>query len=130
MFNKRHGKRTKQSKESNAMIVVERTKKRIFRYVPKRLIPSLSFEKKYKGNWIHILGCNLQGQLLTIERPKVVMGRMPTDLYMAKHCADEVEEVYGLSMPLSEKIKIGILVGLCVAILIVIFLIASASGGS
>ncbi len=117
-------------KAPNAMIIVERTRKRIFRYVSEKCIPSDSFEKDFKGKWIHVLGCDLMGKLWPLEMPPVVEGRMPTDLFMAKHCAEEVNEVYGLSNPLTEKIKLGILVGLCIAILIVIFLIATSQGGA
>lgn len=138
-------------KRPNAMVIVERTKKRIFRYVPERYIPSNSFGKDYQDNRsnflvgvirnfilgapkqdgrLHILGLDLTSKFWALENPAVVDKEAPTDFYVAKHCADEVEEVYGLSMPMSEKIKIGILVGLCIGILIVIFLIAMASGGA
>lgn len=119
----------KRVKRPNAMIVVENLKKRIFRYIPEKYIPSNSFEQEYEGKWLHILGLDMEGKFWPIERPKPAEGRMPTDLYMAKHCADEVEEVYGLSMSFTEKIKIGVLVGLCFGILIVIFMMAAAAGG-
>lgn len=122
--------KSKKRKKPNAMIVVEATKKRLFRYVPEYRIPSNSFDKKFNGGYLHVLGCTLKGQLWPIEPRAAKEGKMPTDLYMAKNCANEVEECYGLSMPTSEKIKLGILVGLCVAILVVIFLIAAASGGA
>lgn len=122
-------KARKRRKKPNSMIVVEKTKKRIFRYVPEKYIPTNSFEKDYKGRWLHILGLDLDSKFWPIEGLKAVEGRMPTDLFMAKHCAEEVNEVYGLSMSTTEKIKIGILVGLCFGILVVLFLIAAASGG-
>lgn len=140
----------------NAMIVVERKRKRIFCNVPREKLPANSFERNYYGEWIHVLGLDLSGKLwpIGIEEAKPVKdesetsgsedtgneskskkdnhsnGRnhLPTDLYMAKHCATEVEEVYGISMPLTEKIKLGIFVGLCILITVVIFLIVSASG--
>ena len=112
------------------MIVVERTRKRIIRHVPDRFIPRDSFDKKYEGRWVHVLGLDLDGKLWPIERPVAISGRLPGDLYVAKNCADEVDEVYGQSTPLSEKIKLGVLVGLSIAILMVIFLIAAASGGA
>jgi len=115
--------------EPNAVIVVERTKKRIFRRVNPKYIPVSSFEKRFNGSRLHILGLDLKGELWPIEPPLPKDGRFPVDLFMAVHCADEVNEVYGLSMPMSEKIKLGILAGLCFGILIVIFLIAASSGG-
>lgn len=112
---------------ANAMIVVERTKKRVFRYVPPKKIPFDSFEKEYGGRWLHILGLDLEGKLWPIERVEAVEGHMPTDLYMAVHCAAEVEEVFGMSIPLSKIIKIGLLVALCFGILVVGFLIATTA---
>jgi hypothetical protein len=47
---------------------------------------------------------------------------------MAEHCANEVQNVYGISMPWSEKLKLGVLVLLIVMISIFIFLIAASSG--
>ncbi|MBA7613516.1 hypothetical protein ES703_20767 [subsurface metagenome] len=113
----------------NAMIVVERTKKRVFRYVPVKYIPSNSFVKLYGGAWMHILGLSKDGKFWPIERAEAIEGRMPTDLYMAKNCADEVNDVYGMSLPTIEKIKISVFVGLCVAILVVIFLMVFGAGG-
>lgn len=115
-------------KNINAMIVVENTKTRIFRHVPEKHIPKTSFLKDYGGLWLHVLGLTA-GEFWPILRPAPQDGRTPTDLYVAKHCANEVNEVYGMSMPLSQKIAIGLLVGLCFGILIVLFLIVSASGG-
>ncbi len=116
-------------KTPNSMIIVETTKKRIFRYVPEKYIPSISFVKLYKGEWLHILGLGRDGKFWPIERVAAVEGRMPTDLYMAKNCAEEVNDVYGLSLPTIEKVKLGVFVGLCVAILIVIFLMVFGAGG-
>lgn len=121
---KNRGKR-----EPNAMIVVESTKKRIFRYVPPQYIPSSSFEKLHDKKWLHVLGLDSKGQFWPIECSGATEGRMPTDLYMAIHCADEVEEVYGISMPTLNKIQIGIIVGCIIASLIVLFLIVASFGG-
>lgn len=135
----------------NAMVINESTRKRTFRYVPDEDIPSSSFAKDYSDNrggfwvhtirWIigkkskqydrlHILGLDLENNYWAIVSPSAEEGKGPADLYMAKHCADEVDDVYGLSMPVTEKIKIGILIFLCFAIMIVLFLIAAASGGT
>lgn len=117
------------NKKPSAMIIVERTRKRVLRNIRHKLIPAGSFEKDYNGKRVHILGCDKAGKLWAISIPPVLSGRSPVDLYMAVHCADEVNEVYGLSMPMSEKIKLGIFAGLCIAILIVIFLIVASTGG-
>lgn len=114
----------------NSMIIVETTRKRIFRYVPEKYIPSNSFVKLFKGEWLHILGLARDGKFWPIERVAAVEGRMPTDLFMAKNCAEEVNDVYGLSLPTIEKVKLGVFVGLCVAILIVIFLMVFGAGGA
>ncbi len=110
------------------MIISERRKLRMFRYVKPGFIPSDSFERKYKNQWLHILRLDMNNKFHALERPLFEKDNTPIDLFMAIHCADEVEEVYGLSMPMSEKIKLGIFVVLCIAILIVIFLIASTTG--
>ena len=105
-------KPTVKGKPINAMIIVESTKKRIFRHVPKRVIPKDSFEREYNGQHIHILGLDLLGKLWPITvPPKIVKNELPTDLFQAKHCAPEVDAVYGLSSSTIQKIKIGILVG-------------------
>lgn len=126
MFSRNGHKQRK--RQSNAMIVVERLKARVFGHVPKNKIPADSFEKEYHGRWYHILGCDLEGQLWPIKLLPAQEGRLPTDLFVAKHCAEAVREVYGLGMSTTEKIKIGVLVALCVGILIVIFMIAAQGG--
>ncbi len=114
----------------NAMLVVERLKKRMFRYVRPEFIPRDSFEKEYKGKWFHILGVDLKGQFWPIDSPDAVEGRMPTDLFMAQNCAEEVNEVYGISSTTLQKIGIGILVAFGIGILIVIFLMVETAGGT
>lgn len=112
----------------NSMIIVENTKTRVFRYIPKKNIPFDSFEQKFDGSWLHILGCDLQGKLWPIDRENVDDQEItPTDVYVAKNCAEEVNEVYGLSMSMTNKIKLGIFVGLCILIVIAfIFIIPLA----
>lgn len=115
----------------NCMIFVEKTHTRIFRYVAKKFIPSGAAIRDYLDMPLYFLGLDLKGEFWFLDVPrKIEEGETPTDLYMAKHCALEVEEVYGLSMGTMEKIKLGILVGLCIAVLIVIFLIVSSAGGA
>ena len=123
-INKLRQKKNKYSrKPPNAMIIVEATKKRIFRNIPKPYLPKGSFEREYNGQHLHILGLDLGGNFWPITvPPKIVKNELPTDLFQAKHCALEIEEVYGLGSSTIQKIKIGILVGLCIAIVFVIFL--------
>jgi hypothetical protein len=117
--------------KANAMIVVESTKKRILRHIPDKYIPRDSFPRDYGNLRLHILGLNLNGKFWTItSHADMIENESPTDLFMAKHCATEVEEVYGLSMPTSEKIKLGLFVLIIIAIVIVIFMIASTSGST
>lgn len=111
-----------QKRDYNAMIVLEKRRMRVLRHVRPKFIPKESFEVEYKGRWIHLLGLDMQGKFFPITSPTAQAARMPSDLYMAIHCADEVDEVFGLSMPTSTKIGIGILVALCVGILVVVFL--------
>lgn len=111
------------------MIIVERTLLRVFRCVPERLIPFESYAQNYGGKWLHILGCDLNGKLWPIDKDNVDNTNItPTDVYVAKNCAEEVNEVYGLSMSLSQKIKLGIFIGICILILVVIFFLVSATG--
>lgn len=107
------------------MVVVAKTRTRILRDVPIDEIPKDSFEKKYRGKWLHTLRLDLENKLHPINRPSPVVGRTPIDLYMAKNCADEVLMTYGLSMPFNAKVGIGLAVGMGIAILIVIFLISA-----
>lgn len=132
MLTKINGKRNKvkrRRQRPNAMIIVENRKMRIFRYVNPKHIPSNSFEKDYKGHWMHLLGLDTGGHFWPIESLSPKEKRMPTDLFMAKNCAEEVNEVFGMSMSTSTKIGIGLLVFLCFGILIVIFLMVTAAGG-
>lgn len=129
---------TKPSRKTNqnVMIVRQSTKLRIFRNIPEEFIPSDSFEKEYKGSWIHVLGLQeiekedkgKEYRFWPIEVEPAEEGMSPTDLYMAKNCAEEVNEWYGMSQPLVEKIKLGIFFGLCIGILIVIFLLVASAG--
>lgn len=137
----------------NAMIFVEKTKLRVFRRIRPCFIPDDSYPRDYGGMELHVLKLKretllgdfvddgvegrkqfqLNKQAFTpLFAPRVdgESNQSPTDLYIALHCAEEVDEVYGMSLPLTEKIKLGIFVGLIIAILIVIFLIVSASGGA
>jgi hypothetical protein len=124
----------KQSRDDyNAMIIVEKTHKRVFRNIPRSKIPGDSFLQKYGNKWIHVLGLDIKNQFWAIDKDDVIGNKdiKPADVFMAKNCAEEVREVYGLSMPMMQKIKIGILIGLSFGILIVLFLIVTAaSGGS
>jgi hypothetical protein len=116
-------------KKPNAMLIVERTKKRIFRYIDPRRIPVDSFEKNYGRQDLHVLGVDPKGRLWTIRPPAVASGRSPTDLFMAVNCADEVNEVYGMSMPFAHKIGLGVIVGFGIASLFIFFLIVMSSSG-
>ncbi|MDD5511753.1 MAG: hypothetical protein PHI12_13220 [Dehalococcoidales bacterium] len=116
--------------DANAMIVVERTKKRIFRKIPEKLIPVDSFKQNYEGRWLHILGLDLKKKFWTIAAHiSMEEGKSPLDLWIAKHCAEEVRETYGLSSSWGQKIKLGVFVGLIIGIIIVTFFIVTASSG-
>ncbi len=116
-------------KDANAMIVVERTKKRILRTIPERFIPTDSFlQDKGKLN-LHILGLNKRGKFWAIKRPIAEIDKLPTDCAMATSYGPEIRAILGMKTPLTEKIKLGIFVGLIAMIIIVLFLIITAIGG-
>jgi hypothetical protein len=115
---------------ANALIVVEKWHKAILRRIPTKLIPQDSFEKDYQGHQVHILGLNLQKKLWTITpHPTLVLNQSPLDLWIAKNCAEEVRETYGISSTTWQKIKVGVFVGLIIGIIIVTFMIVTASTG-
>jgi hypothetical protein len=115
---------------ANAMIVEEKTHKRIMRTVEDKNIPGNSFLKKYNGKMIHILGLKPDGNYWTIDAHNVmVAGQSPLDLWIAKHCAEEVRETFGISSGTWQKIKIGVFVGLIIGILIVTFMMVTAASG-
>lgn len=118
-------------KTANAQIVVEKTKKRIFRDIPIDLLPQNSFEKEYNGQWQHLLGYSLDGVLWPLDDgvPEPEENMMPTDLYMALHCTSEVTEFYGLSLPAMAKLKIGLFIGCLIGITVVLFLMVAAVAG-
>lgn len=117
-------------KDANAMIIDEKKKKRIFRHLEDNEIPQDSFEKKYKGEIYHFLGKDLEEKYWVIDTmPEMVIGQAPIDLYIAKHCAEEVAEVFGLSASWRERIKIGVFVVLIILIVIFTFLTVTASSG-
>ena len=105
----------------NAIIVVERTKKRILRYVPEKHIPQDSFMKLYNKKWYHLLGLDLSGALWPITAPKAEDAKSPIDLFTAVHCATEVNEVYGQGVPTIEKVKLGIFIGIVAICGVLIF---------
>lgn len=114
----------------NAMIVCEKKKTRGFDYVKPEYIPEDSFERmyngvvrKYNGWWLHVLAMDAEGNFRTIRGQDAKEGESPTDLFIAHNCAPEVAEVYNMSMPLINKVGLGILVALSIVIIIVIFLI-------
>jgi len=124
------GRNGSNSHKTNAMIFVERTKKRIFRYLPDKNIPMESFPRDHKKGRLHVLGLDLEGKLWAIAPPLIVKAHeTPTAVFIAKHCAEEVNEFYGLSSSMMQKIKLGIFGGLIFAIIIVIFLIVSSVSG-
>jgi hypothetical protein len=115
---------------ANAMIVDETTHKRLMRKVEDKDIPKDSFLKIFKGKKIHILGLNLEGKYWTIKAHAVmVAGQSPLDLFIAKHCAEEVRETFGISSATLQKIKIGVFVCLIFGILIVTFMMVTAASG-
>jgi len=116
-------------KKPNAMIVDTKDKKRIFRHIEDTSIPGDSFEKKYDGLWMHLLILE-DGKYRPIDEDDVDDKDItPTDVYVAKNCAEEVREVYGISMPLTERIKWGIFIGICVIDAVLVFLLIGMSSG-
>jgi hypothetical protein len=113
----------------NAMIADLKSKKRIFRCIPENEIPESSFEIKYDNLWMHLL-IKEDDKYRPIDKENVADKTItPTDIYVAKNCAEEVREVYGISMPLTEKIKWGIFIGICAIDAILVFFIIAMSSG-
>lgn len=121
-------------KVPNVMVVNRLKKNRTFLNIPERLIPDNSFVQKYDNEWMHLLILDkVDGkiQFSIIDKENVDDKEIsPTDVYVAKNCADEVREVYGISMTTTEKIKWGIFIGLCVGCLILIFFLVFGAGGN
>ena len=115
----------------NAMIIDDKTKRRYFRHVDSKYIPEDSFEKDYpKCDAIHILGRKPDGTLWTImPHLCLIDNESPVDFFIAKHCAEEVNETYGLSISTWHKIGIGVFIVLIISIIVVIFLIVQSSSG-
>lgn len=116
-------------KTSNAMIVVEHTKKRVFRNVSFKKIPRDSFPKTYDNRDVHVLGCNLKGELWPIKVNNAQNNRLPADLFMALHSEGEVSTMWGLDMPTTEKIKWGIFIGALIGIVVCLVLITVSLSG-
>lgn len=113
----------------NAMIIIERKKERVFGYVPPHLIPANSYLQLHNGRMVHWLGLDMNNEFWVIDEPQAVKDRMPGGLFVATNLTrDLVKKVYGTHSDMVEKIKLGIFVGLIIAILIVIFLITASSG--
>jgi hypothetical protein len=117
--------------EPNCIVVDEKTRKRTREYVPADDIPADSVPWDYRNGRVHILARDLKGKYWPIRPADTIKeNETPVDLFMAEHCAAEVTQVYGISMPWSEKIKVGVLVLLIVILVIFIFLIAASAGGA
>jgi hypothetical protein len=131
MFKKKNTTNTiNKNQKPNAMIFDEKTKTRIFRFIEEKDIPIDSFPRDHKINRLYVLGLDLAGKYFAIAPPtKVKSQETPTAVFIAKHCAEEVNEFYGLSSSMMQKIKIGILVAAIIAVIIVIFLIVTTVTG-
>lgn len=111
-------------------IFVEKTRTMVRRMLSTEHIPDGYIERNYKGNPCCVLGLDKENKFWLIEaQNKVEVNESPQDLFIALQCEKEVNETYGLSDSALEKVKIGILVGLCFAELIVLFLIFGAAAG-
>lgn len=119
------GKKRQIPEDANCMVIDNMTRKRRFSTITADKIPSDSFEKDYYGKRLHLLGLTRDGNYYTIRPRKNEEGKTPTDLWVALHCALEVQDVYGLSSPLTEKIKLGVFVAIIIVIVSLTFLIVA-----
>ncbi len=113
------------------ILFIEKTHTWHYRQLDKSLIPEDSTERKLKGKTpVHILGLDKEVKLWAIEPENTVKPNdSPQDLFLALQYEREVDEVYGLSDSLGEKIKLGIFFALCFFLLIILFLIATVAMG-
>lgn len=113
------------------ILFIEKTHTWQYRQLDKSLIPEDSTERKLKGKKpVHILNLDKEGKLWAIEPENTVKPNdSPQDLFLALQYEREVDEVYGLSESLGEKIKLGIFFVLCFFLLIILFLIATVAMG-
>lgn len=100
------------------------------REINRNLIPSDSVERKYKGEPVHLLTLDTEGKLHAVEPlNEIGINDSPQDLFMALQFESEVNEVYGMSESLLEKIKLGIFFALCFFLLIILFFISVIAMG-
>lgn len=112
------------------IVIVEKTGEKTYPKIAKALIPEDSLERNYKGVPCHLLGLTKDGVLWAIEpENEIKINESPKDCFLALDYENEVTAVFGLSEGAVEKIKIGLFIGLCIAELIILFLIITTIGG-
>lgn len=112
-------------------IVVEKTRRLIYKWLDYSKIPNDSISRNFGGRDIHYLGLNLEGDLWAIEPPQEVKENdTPQDCYLALSYELEIRETIGLTGNPVEKIKIGIFIFFCFIEAILLFLIIPTIGGN
>ena len=87
-------------------------------------VPDYCYEVKQDGEPTYLVGLDGDG-FYPIEIPEIMAeGCSTLDLYEAKHCRDEVKEVYGFPASTMGKIKLGMFIVIMVVLIIIIFMMA------
>lgn len=121
----------KEVENKYCIIIVEKTGLLVRRMLSSELIPGDSLERKFKGQASHILGLDTEDKLWAIEPPnKVELNDSPQDCYIPLTMYERlVSKIWRVGNDTIEKIKVGILVTLCIVELIILFLIITQVTG-
>lgn len=112
-------------KTVDCFVIVEATKKLTRRRISTALLPPNATRRRHKGRDCYLLGVDKTGKLFSIEPSnEIIDNDSPKDLYDALECSDEIDEMYGMEEPLSEKIKTGLIFALCGGLIFVLFIIS------
>jgi Txe/YoeB family toxin of Txe-Axe toxin-antitoxin module len=123
---------TKETKKINCIVISEETGNKNLLKISSDLIPANSIERKYHRQPTHLLGFTKDNKLWAIEPPiEDKVNQSPQDCYIALSIFERlVNKVFRVSDSMLEKVKIGLLILLCVVELIFLFLIIAMSSGA
>lgn len=123
---------TEQKELSDCYIIVERTGKMIRRKVTAEDLPENSIPRDY-GKFIgNLLGLDMDNELWAIEPPSQTdKGKHPTQYFSYQGIVVPlVQRAIKLPGSTMEKIKIGLFIGLVIAEMVMLFLIAASMGAA
>ncbi len=124
MVLRRLKKKDKDEKEPNSLVFRDKDWGFNETFVEAKDIPHDSRLRKYRGLPLHILNLDEEGDYSAIGIPaEIKKNKSPKDLWQSLNCEKEVNETYGMSDSVTEKIKLGVFVALIIVLTIVIFFI-------